>query len=146
MKEIFGWDYNTRCRCHCCGEYGHIGMNCVKHHMRKKYNTIRCFTCTKLGHLAKNFMNKGRIEDEKKTKFRQPTTPYIFFLASLQVNVFMFVFSFICGFLCYFVGLCAFTYFFPSLCALAWTLCGFFLSFFYANLSCVFGHNFILHM
>ena len=29
VKEIFGWDYNTWCRCHYCGEFGHIGMNCV---------------------------------------------------------------------------------------------------------------------
>ena len=68
MKAIFGWDYNTQCRCHYYGEYGHIGMNYVKHHTRKRDTTIRCFTCTKLGHLAKNCMNIGRIEDEKKEK------------------------------------------------------------------------------
>ena len=68
MKEIFGGDYNTWCRCHYCGEYGNIGMNCVKHHTRKRDTTIRCYTCTKLGHLAKNCMNIGRIEDEKKEK------------------------------------------------------------------------------
>ena len=43
-------------------------MNCVKHHMRKRDTTKRCFTCTELGHLAKNCMNIGRIEDEKKEK------------------------------------------------------------------------------
>ena len=68
MKEIFGWDYNTWCGCHYYGEFGHIDMNCVKHHMRRKDTTIRCFTCTELGHLAKNFMNTGIIEDEKKEK------------------------------------------------------------------------------
>ena len=68
VKAISGWDYNTWCRCHYRGEYGHIGMNCVKHHMRKKDTTIRCFTCTKLGHLAKNCMNTGITEDEKKVK------------------------------------------------------------------------------
>ena len=36
--------------------------------MRKREITKRCFTCTKLGHLAKNCMNTGRIEDEKKAK------------------------------------------------------------------------------
>ena len=68
MKAIFYLDYNTWCRCHYCGEFGHIGMNCVKHHMRKRDTTKRCFICTKLGHLAKNCMNTGRIEDEKKEK------------------------------------------------------------------------------
>jgi len=51
-----------------CREFGHIGMNCVKRHMRKKDTTKRCFICTELGHLAKNYMNSGIIEDEKKTK------------------------------------------------------------------------------
>jgi hypothetical protein len=41
-------------------------MNCVKHHLRKRDSTKRCFICTKLGHLAKNYMNTGRIENEKK--------------------------------------------------------------------------------
>ena len=68
MKEIFGWDYNTWCRFHCYGEFRHIGMNCVKHHMRKKDTTKRCFTCTKLGHLCKNCMITDRIKDEKKEK------------------------------------------------------------------------------
>ena len=68
MKEIFGCNYNTWCRGHYYGAYGYIGMNCVKHHMRRRDATIRCFTCTKLGHLAKNYMNIGRIEDEKKEK------------------------------------------------------------------------------
>ena len=43
-------------------------MNYVKHHMRRKDTTIRCYKCTELGHIAKNCMNIGRIEDEKKTK------------------------------------------------------------------------------
>ena len=68
VKAIFGWDYNTWCRCHYCGEFGHIGMNCVKHHIRTRDTTKRCFICTELGHLAKNYMNNGIIEDEKKAK------------------------------------------------------------------------------
>ena len=36
--------------------------------MRKRDTTKRCFTYIELGHLAKNFMNTGRIEDEKKAK------------------------------------------------------------------------------
>ena len=36
--------------------------------MRKRDTTKRCFTCTKLGHLAKNYMSTSRIEDEKKAK------------------------------------------------------------------------------
>ena len=68
LKAIFCWDYNIQYRCQYFGEFGHIGMNCVKHHMRKRDTTKRCFTCTKLSHLSKNFMNSGRIEDEKKTK------------------------------------------------------------------------------
>lgn len=51
-----------------CGEFGHIGMNCVKHHLRKRDTTRRCFICTELGHLAKNYMNTQRVEDEKKAK------------------------------------------------------------------------------
>ena len=43
-------------------------MNCVKHHMRRKDTTIRCYTCTKLGHLVKNCKNTGRVEDENKAK------------------------------------------------------------------------------
>ena len=68
VKAIFGSDYNTWCRCHYYGEYGHIVMNCTKHHMRRKDTTIRCYTNNKLGHIAKNCMNTGRIEDEKKVK------------------------------------------------------------------------------
>ena len=48
------------------GEFGNIGENYVKHHMRKRDTTKRCFICTELGHLAKNCMNTRRIEDEKK--------------------------------------------------------------------------------
>ena len=36
--------------------------------MRKTDTTKRCFICTKLGHLAKNYMNTSRIKDEKKEK------------------------------------------------------------------------------
>ena len=43
-------------------------MNCVKHHTRKRDTTIRFFTCIELGHLAKNCMNIGRVEDDKKIK------------------------------------------------------------------------------
>ena len=66
MKAIFGWDYDTWCRCHYCGEFGHIGINYVKHHMRKEDTTKRCLTYIELGHLAKYCMNTGKIEDEKK--------------------------------------------------------------------------------
>ena len=68
VKAIFGWEYNTWCKCHYCGEFGHIGMNCEKHHLRKKDTTRRCFMCTELGHFAKTYMNTARIEDEKKAK------------------------------------------------------------------------------
>ena len=43
-------------------------MNCVKHHLRKRDTIIRCFKCTKLGHIAKNCMNVGEVEDGKKEK------------------------------------------------------------------------------
>ena len=43
VKAIFGWDYNTWCRCHYYGGFGHIAMNCVKHHIRKRDTTRRCF-------------------------------------------------------------------------------------------------------
>ena len=33
--------------------------------MRTRDTTRRCFIYTKLGHLAKNYMKTGRIEDEK---------------------------------------------------------------------------------
>ena len=46
VKAIFGWAYNTWCICHYCGEFGHIGMNCVKHHMRTRDTMRRCFICT----------------------------------------------------------------------------------------------------
>ena len=49
-------------------EYGHTSINCVRHHVRKRYSTVRCYTCTKIGHIAKNCMNIGKIEDEKKAK------------------------------------------------------------------------------
>ena len=68
LKAIFGWDYNTWCRCHYCGEFVHIGENCVKHHMRKTHITKRCFVFKECRHLAKNCMNRGKIEDEKKAK------------------------------------------------------------------------------
>ena len=70
MKAIFGWDYNTWCICHYCGEFGHIGMNCVKHHMRTRDSTGRCFICIELGHLAKNCMNIGIIEDLQATQLK----------------------------------------------------------------------------
>ena len=68
MKALFGWDYNTWCKCHYYGEYGHIAMNCIKHYFKKRDSTVRCFICTKLGHIAKNCMNIGMIEDEKKAR------------------------------------------------------------------------------
>ena len=68
VKVIIGWDYNTWCRCHYYGEYGHIGINCTRHHLRKKDTTIRCYTCTKLGQIAKNCMSIGKVEDEKKAR------------------------------------------------------------------------------
>ena len=36
--------------------------------MRTRDTTKRCFICIELGHLAKNYMNTRRIEDEKKEK------------------------------------------------------------------------------
>ena len=36
--------------------------------LEKEDTTIRCYTCTELGHIAKNCMNIKRIEDEKKIK------------------------------------------------------------------------------
>ena len=36
--------------------------------MRKEDTTKRCFICIELGHLAKNYMNIGIIEDVKKRK------------------------------------------------------------------------------
>ena len=36
--------------------------------MRKRDTTKRCFFCTELGHIFKNSMNTGRIEDEKQGK------------------------------------------------------------------------------
>ena len=65
---MFGWNYNTWCRCCYCGEYGHTGIDCVRHHLRKRDSTVRCYTCTEIGHIAKNYMNISRIEDEKKAK------------------------------------------------------------------------------
>ena len=41
VKAIFGWDYNTWCRCHYYGEFGHIRINCIKHHLRKRDTTKR---------------------------------------------------------------------------------------------------------
>ena len=43
-------------------------MNCVKHHIRKRDTTKRCYIFIELGHLAKNYMNTRRIEDEKKVR------------------------------------------------------------------------------
>ena len=68
MKAIFGWDYNTWCRCQYYGGFGNIGENFIKHHLRKIDTRKKCFVCTKLGHLAKNCMNRGRVKDEKKAK------------------------------------------------------------------------------
>ena len=36
--------------------------------MRTRDTTRKFFICTKLGHLAENYMNTTRIEDEKKAK------------------------------------------------------------------------------
>ena len=36
--------------------------------MRKRDTTTRCFVCIEIGHLFKNCMNQGRIEDGKKEK------------------------------------------------------------------------------
>ena len=68
MKAIFGQDYNTWFKCHYCEEFVHIGINCVKHHLRKRDTTKTCFIFTELGHLAKDCMNAYRIEYENKEK------------------------------------------------------------------------------
>ena len=65
---MFGWDYNTWYRCYLCGEYVHIGANCIRTHMRKRDPIIRCYVCNELRHIARNYMNIERIEDEKKEK------------------------------------------------------------------------------
>ena len=44
------------------------GINCTKHHLRKKDTTIRCYTCTELSHIAKKCMNIGKFEDDKKDR------------------------------------------------------------------------------
>jgi hypothetical protein len=67
-KVTFSWDYNTWCRGYLCGEYGHIGPNCVRTHFRKRDPVARCFVCNEHGHIAKNCMNVERIEDEKKAR------------------------------------------------------------------------------
>ena len=36
VKAIFGWNYNTWCRCHYCGEFGHIGENFIKNTQGKE--------------------------------------------------------------------------------------------------------------
>ena len=36
--------------------------------MRRRDTTRKCFIYIELGHLAKNYRNIGRIEDEKKAK------------------------------------------------------------------------------
>ena len=36
--------------------------------MRKRDTTKKYFICIELGHLAKNFINRERIKDEKKAK------------------------------------------------------------------------------
>ena len=35
---------------------------------KEEDTTVRCYTHKKLGHIAKNCMNIGRIEDEKKAR------------------------------------------------------------------------------
>ena len=50
----------TWCRWHYYGEFGHIGANCVKHHMRTRDTARRCFIFIELGHLANNCMNTRR--------------------------------------------------------------------------------------
>ena len=68
VKAMFGWDYNTWCRCHYCGEYRHTSVKCVRNHLRKMDSTVRCYTCTEIGHIAKNCINIGKIDDERKAK------------------------------------------------------------------------------
>ena len=68
MKVIFGRDYNTWCKCHLCGEHGHIGENCIRTHMGKRDPTKRCFVCKEFGHLANNYMTRAIVKDEKKEK------------------------------------------------------------------------------
>ena len=48
-----------------------VWEHCIKlckipHEEDRYYKEI--FFCTKLGHISKNCMNRGRVEDEKKTK------------------------------------------------------------------------------
>ena len=41
----------------------------MKTHLRKRNPTKRCYVCKGLDHhLAKKYMNRGKIEDEKKSK------------------------------------------------------------------------------
>ena len=61
--------------------------------MRTRDTTKRCFICTKLGHLANNYMNTRRIDDEKKEKvdnirkqMRQQWIPKCLENASLRNN------------------------------------------------------------
>ena len=43
-------------------------MNCVKHHIRKRDTTKRCFICIEIGHVSMKCINIRIIEDEKKAR------------------------------------------------------------------------------
>lgn len=40
----------------------------MRNHLRKRNHTKRCYVCKELGHLAWNYMNKGKVEDANKSK------------------------------------------------------------------------------
>ena len=68
-------------------------MNYVKHRLRKRDTTKRCFICIELDHHAKKCMNTRRIEDEKKGRddnirkqMRQQWIPKSLDNASLRNN------------------------------------------------------------
>ena len=48
------------------GEHGNIEEIFIRTHMRKRDPTKRCFVCKELGHIAKNYMGRAIVKDEKK--------------------------------------------------------------------------------
>ena len=41
QRAFIGWDYKTWVRSHHCGEYGYIGVKCVKTHFKKRNTNVR---------------------------------------------------------------------------------------------------------